>query len=77
VKIVITTDSRTGQNGANGFCRGSFGVTRDLVEFCFLGWPHFKKRVLEMSISNEYTQKIELNSIDFKNTKFTEIGQHE
>jgi hypothetical protein len=54
------------------FCRGPFGVTRDLVEFCILGenietgWPHFKKKILRHLFSNEYTWKIELNSIDFQ-----------
>ena len=51
-------------------------VTWDLVKICNfgefvkIGWPHFKKKVLETSISNECIQKIELNSIDFKNTFF-------
>ena len=55
-------------------------MTRDLVKFCILGeniekgWPHFEKKVLKTSISNEYTQKVELNSIDFKNTCDTELN---
>ena len=51
-------------------------MTQDLVKICNFGefveikWPHFKKKVLKTSISNECTRKIELNSIDFKNTFF-------
>jgi len=47
-------------------------VTRDLEKFCIFertGWQHFLKKVLETFISNEHTRKIELNHIDFKNTK--------
>ena len=50
----------------------AFGVTWDLEKFCNFGenietwWPHFKKKVLEAFVSNDYTQKFKLNSIDFK-----------
>ena len=51
----------------------AFGVTWDLEKSCNFGenietwWPHFKKKkVLETFVSNDYTQKFKLNSIDFK-----------
>lgn len=67
-KIEITTE---GLGGTKPFLSRSNFVTRHLVEFCILvknfekEWPHLKKNNLETSILNEYTRKIELNSIDF------------
>ena len=43
---------------------------RKILQFQFeTWWPHFKKKVLETFISNDYTRKFKLNSIDFKKKK--------
>ena len=73
MKIKITTE---GLGRMEPILSRFIFVTRDLVKICNfgefveIGWPHFKKKVLKKSISNECTRKIELNSIDFKNTIF-------
>ena len=73
VKIKITTEGLGGTKPLLlRFNLHAFGVTRDLENFCNFGenietwWPHFKKKVLETFVSNDYTRKFKLNSIDFK-----------
>ena len=46
----------------------------EILHFEWKHWSHFQKKVLKTSISSEYTQKIELNSIDLKNTCDTELN---
>ena len=74
-KIKITTE---GLGRTEPILSRFIFVTWDLVKICNfgeMGWPHFKKKVLETSISNECTRKIELNSIDFKNTFFLRLSE--
>ena len=64
VKIKITAEGlgRT-KPFLSRFNLRAFGVTRDLEKFCNFGenietwWPHFRKKVLETFVSNDYTRK--------------------